>query len=235
MRKISTKTNNTSVLLQRDTLPMQVLSKLMDWIMDGTLKMGDKLNSEELARQLGVSRMPIREALSRLEKMGLAESIPYVGMKLISLTQHDILQIYIMRQALEPLMSEYVCQNVTDDDIKELQDLHNEYCNIVKEIPLDAKKIYLHNRKFHFRIYAISKMDRMCSMIESLWDTLSFFKLLYGRDIMKGDDSVKKMIAEHQSYIDAIKNKDAQTLQKRLYNSLANRIQGISQNSEYYV
>ena len=63
-----------SMMLQRDTLPMQVLNKLMDWIMDGKLKMGEKLNTEELARQLGVSRMPIREALKSLEKMGLAES-----------------------------------------------------------------------------------------------------------------------------------------------------------------
>ena len=39
-----------SMMLQRDTLPMQVLNKLMDWIMDGKLKMGEKLNTEELAR-----------------------------------------------------------------------------------------------------------------------------------------------------------------------------------------
>ena len=82
-----------SMMLQRDTLPMQVLNKLMDWIMDGKLKMGEKLNTEELARQLGVSRMPIREALKSLEKMGLAESIPYVGVKLVSLEQEDVLQI----------------------------------------------------------------------------------------------------------------------------------------------
>ena len=90
-----------SMILQRDTFPMQVLNKLMDWIMDGKLKMGEKLNTEELARQLGVSRMPIREALNRLEKMGLAESVPYVGMKLVSLTQDDLLQIYQMRQQAE--------------------------------------------------------------------------------------------------------------------------------------
>ena len=92
-----------SMMLQRDTLPMQVLNKLMDWIMDGKLKMGEKLNTEELARQLGVSRMPIREALKSLEKMGLAESIPYVGVKLVSLEQEDVLQIYLMRQLLEQL------------------------------------------------------------------------------------------------------------------------------------
>ena len=92
---------NDSIIVQRDPLPIQVLNKLMDWIMDGKLTMGEKLNTEELARQLGVSRMPIREALKSLEKMGLAESVPYVGMRLVSLTQEDILEIYQMRQLLK--------------------------------------------------------------------------------------------------------------------------------------
>lgn len=107
-------------MLQRDTLPMRVLNVLMDWIMDGKLKMGDKLNTEDLARQLGVSRMPIREALNSLVRMGLAESIPYVGMRLVTLNQDDILQIYMMRHMLEPMAAEEACRKVTDDDIRHL-------------------------------------------------------------------------------------------------------------------
>ena len=41
-------------------------------------------------------------------------------------------------------------------------------------------------------------------MIESLWDTLSFFKLIYGRDVIKNSDGASNMIAEHQGYIDVI-------------------------------
>ena len=168
-----------SMMLQRDTLPMQVLNKLMDWIMDGKLKMGEKLNTEELARQLGVSRMPIREALKSLEKMGLAESIPYVGVKLVSLEQEDVLQIYLMRQLLEPLAAGEACKKITEEQIHELEEIHKEYIPIVEADEIDAKKLYLQNRKFHFAIYSISEMDRVCAMIESLWDTLSFFKLIY--------------------------------------------------------
>ena len=51
--------------LQHNRLPDLVLDKLMEWIMSGKLLMGAKLNTEELANQLGVSRMPIREALSK--------------------------------------------------------------------------------------------------------------------------------------------------------------------------
>ena len=201
-----------SMMLQRDTLPMQVLNKLMDWIMDGKLKMGEKLNTEELARQLGVSRMPIREALKSLEKMGLAESIPYVGVKLVSLEQEDVLQIYLMRQLLEPLAAGEACKKITEEQIHELEEIHKEYVPIVEADEIDAKKLYLQNRKFHFAIYSISEMDRVCAMIESLWDTLSFFKLIYGRDVIKNTNGAKNMIAEHQGYIDALKDRDAERL-----------------------
>lgn len=183
-----------SMMLQRDTLPMQVLNKLMDWIMDGKLKMGEKLNTEELARQLGVSRMPIREALKSLEKMGLAESIPYVGVKLVSLEQEDVLQIYLMRQLLEPLAAGEACKKITEEQIHELEEIHKEYIPIVEADEIDAKKLYLQNRKFHFAIYSISEMDRVCAMIESLWDTLSFFKLIYGRDVIKNTKDRKSVV-----------------------------------------
>lgn len=223
-----------SMMLQRDTLPMQVLNKLMDWIMDGKLKMGEKLNTEELARQLGVSRMPIREALKSLEKMGLAESIPYVGVKLVSLEWEDVLQIYLMRQLLEPLAAGEACKKITEEQIHELEEIHKEYIPIVEADEIDAKKLYLQNRKFHFAIYSISEMDRVCAMIESLWDTLSFFKLIYGRDVIKNTNGAKNMIAEHQGYIDALKDRDAERLQKSLYDTLGVRIDGISKETDYY-
>ena len=223
-----------SMMLQRDTLPMQVLNKLMDWIMDGKLKMGEKLNTEELARQLGVSRMPIREALKSLEKMGLAESIPYVGVKLVSLEQEDVLQIYLMRQLLEPLAAGEACKKITEEQIHELEEIHKEYVPIVEADEIDAKKLYLQNRKFHFAIYSISEMDRVCAMIESLWDTLSFFKLIYGRDVIKNTNGAKNMIAEHQGYIDALKDRDVERLKKSLYDTLGVRIEGISKETDYY-
>ena len=223
-----------SMMLQRDTLPMQVLNKLMDWIMDGKLKMGEKLNTEELARQLGVSRMPIREALKSLEKMGLAESIPYVWVKLVSLGQEDVLQIYLMRQLLEPLAAGEACKKITEEQIHELEEIHKEYIPIVEADEIDAKKLYLQNRKFHFAIYSISEMDRVCAMIESLWDTLSFFKLIYGRDVIKNTNGAKNMIAEHQGYIDALKDRDAERLKKSLYDTLGVRIDGISKETDYY-
>lgn len=230
----TTMAQETPDLLQRDTLPMRVLNILMDWIMDGKLKMGDKLNTEELARQLGVSRMPIREALNSLGKMGLAETIPYVGTRLITLTQDDILQIYMMRRLLEPLVAEEACKKITEEEVQYLEGIHQEYVKMVSQEELDAKVIHLQNRRFHFSIYSISGMNRVCGVIESLWDTLSFFKLIYGREFINNSEKAQKMIAEHQSYIEALKEKDGEKLKQYLMENLEHRIENIAQNKDFY-
>ena len=161
--------------LQHTKLPDLVLDKLMEWIMSGKLHMGEKLNTEELANQLGVSRMPIREALSNLEKKGLAESIPYAGTRLITLTQEDVRQIYIARAALEPIAAKYACEKITDAELNRLREIQEEYKKIVRTEKLDGFGVYQQNRLYHFSLYKASQLDRICTMIESLWDNLSFF------------------------------------------------------------
>ena len=135
---------------------------------------------------------------------------------------------------LEPLAAGEACKKITEEQIHELEEIHKEYVPIVEADEIDAKKLYLQNRKFHFAIYSISEMDRVCAMIESLWDTLSFFKLIYGRDVIKNTNGAKNMIAEHQGYIDALKDRDAERLKKSLYDTLGVRIEGISKETDYY-
>ena len=212
-----------SDIIQHDKLSDQVLYKLMDWIMDGKLHMGEKLNTEELSSQLGVSRMPIREALSNLEKIGLAESIPYVGTRLVKLTQDDVKQIYIARKALEPVVASYACQKITKEQINLLEKINEQYKQVVHQDEVHGKEVYMLNRYYHFTIYSISGMNRLCNMIESLWDSLSFFKLIYGQKFISDSESREKMIEEHESYLDALRNKDCELLHHRLSKNLDNR------------
>ena len=221
-------------MLQHNKLPDLALDKLMEWIMSGKLLMGDKLNTEELATQLGVSRMPIREALSNLEKMGLAESIPYAGTRLVTLTKDDVRQIYIARTALEPVAARYACAKITDKQIEDLRRIQEEYKQIVSHDELDAVDVYQHNRLYHFSIYKASGLSRVCAMIESLWDNLSFFKLIYGQKLLDSKESRDSMIAEHQSYLDALERRDSDLIFQLLECNLKKRAEHIPYNSDAY-
>lgn len=221
-------------MLQHNKLPDLALDKLMEWIMSGKLSMGDKLNTEELASQLGVSRMPIREALANLEKKGLAESVPYAGTRLVTLTKDDVRQIYIARTALEPVAAKYACEKITDEDIQNLKEIHAEYIRIVRQEELDAIDVYQQNRLYHFSIYKISQLDRICAMIESLWDNLSFFKLIYGQKLLEGRESRERMIEEHQSYLDALKQRDSGRISHLLAQNLKKRTEDIPYSLDVY-
>lgn len=232
-RRITMNDLNREVL-QHNKLPDLVLDKLMEWIMSGKLSMGDKLNTEELASQLGVSRMPIREALSNLEKKGLAESIPYVGTRLITLTKEDVRQIYIARTALEPVAARYACEKITEEEIQNLEKIQEEYKRIVSQDSIDAIDVYQQNRLYHFSIYKASQLDRVCSMIESLWDNLSFFKLVYGQKLLLKEESRRNMIAEHESYLEALKNHDSELIYHLLGKNLKKRTEDIPYSSSAY-
>lgn len=234
MRITMSKNNSNSKVLQRNLLSNLVLEQLMDWIMDGKLRMGEKLNPDELATKLGVSKMPIREALNTLERMGLAESIPYMGTRLVQLTKEDVSEIYIIRRALEPLAAREACKKINAETISELEQIHEKYKETVRKGTVVAKEVYELNRQFHFTIYAASGMDRLCSIIESLWDTLSFFKLIYGQKLIHGRESREHLIEEHQSYLDALRERKSELLFELLSQNLDKRANDIPYDSEAY-
>ena len=234
MRITMSKNNSNSKVLQRNLLSNLVLEQLMDWIMDGKLHMGEKLNPDELAAKLGVSKMPIREALNTLEKMGLAEAIPYVGTRLVKLTQEDVSEIYLIRKALEPLAAKQACAVIEEETVSRLEEIHEEYKQVVRQEKVMAKQVYQLNREFHFTIYGACGMEKLCSMIESLWDVLSFFKLIYGQKFINDEDSRERMILEHESYLEALRRREGETLFRLLSENLDKRSRDIPYDSEAY-
>lgn len=234
MRITMNKNNSNGNVLQRNLLSSLVLDQLMDWIMDGKLHMGEKLNPDELAAKLGVSKMPIREALNTLEKMGLAESVPYLGTRLVKLTQEDVSEIYLIRKTLEPLAARQACLVIKEETIVELEHIHEEYKKVVHQDIIMAKRVYQLNREFHFTLYSACGLERLCSMIESLWDILSFFKLIYGQKFIKNEEPREKMIQEHESYLNAIKKRDGELLFELLSENLDKRSMDIPYDSEAY-
>jgi len=204
-----------------------VVEQLMDLIMSGRIHMGQKINTEDIAQQFGVSRMPVREALKMLERQGLVESIPYVGCRVVKFTIDDVHQIYIMRKALEPIAGYYACQKVIDEDIKKIVLIQRDVeAEMQREHP-DAKQIFICNRKFHFTMYNVSGMDKLCDMIQKLWDNLAFYKLIYGLTYVSDKNASDEMIVKHREYIDALVARDSELLQQKLIENLDDHLKNV--------
>ena len=89
--------------IERGDLVDMVVEQLTRAIVEGRVRPGDQLVEMEVGQQLGVSRGPVREAIRRLEQMGVVEKIPYRGAFVSVLTSHDVRELHDLREPLEGL------------------------------------------------------------------------------------------------------------------------------------
>jgi DNA-binding GntR family transcriptional regulator len=208
-----------------------VTGQIETWIMDGTLKAGERINAEELGEKLGVSRMPVREAIKSLEQSGLVESIPYQGTKVTTLTLENLKEIYLLRQILESTASFHAAERITEEELIRLEETQ-----FVLERLIDVtggenkKKIYQLNRDFHEQMYRASHMPRLCEFINILWNNIAYYRLISASNTNYGE----KMKREHRSYLEALKARDGEKLSQLIRSSLEQHVQSLPEELQRY-
>jgi len=140
-----------------------VFTTLRDEILSGKLKPKEKLNTNQLAERLGVSRTPIREAINRLMSVGLVETVPHRGAYVRELSIEEVIEIYYIRAALEGIAARLAAQNLQQEEIQLLL----QYCDDIEtHLSLeDYQKILETNFLFHEIIYKAAKSPRLQNLI----------------------------------------------------------------------
>jgi DNA-binding GntR family transcriptional regulator len=113
--------------LERPVLRNTVYANLRDWIIQGILEPEEKLKDDELAKRLGVSRTPVREALMRLEDEGLIETSANRWTRVSSVNLKDAELIYPIVARLETLALEQAFKQLTKDDFKAMRQANQEF------------------------------------------------------------------------------------------------------------
>jgi len=98
----------------------QIATFLQDEIMFGRYKPGERVREQEIADHLNVSRGPVREALRVLEHRGLVDIVPWRGARVVSLTAHELNEIYQVRAAIFAMMAREAAIHATDEEIAEI-------------------------------------------------------------------------------------------------------------------
>lgn len=152
----------------RATLQFKVTTKLRELILKGEFKMGERLMQEEWAQKLGVSRMPLREALRQLEVEGLVRIEPRRGAVVTPVSTEDIEEIYQLRALLE---GEAVVKSLPFLDEETIQELETIYNNMLqlKADETDMEAYMKLNTEFHRIIREGCPWRRIQGFIETLW------------------------------------------------------------------
>lgn len=156
-------TDNTSHKQLRNVVADQMRSA----ILEGRYKPGEWLRQERIALDLGVSQMPVREALKELAAEGLIEHVPYRGARVIAFSINDVLDLYTHRAFLEGRAAFVSAALITPLELTEVKALQYE---IEKYgAPESVIKYRELNRQFHQLIYMISKREYLIRTLSQMW------------------------------------------------------------------
>jgi DNA-binding GntR family transcriptional regulator len=151
-----------------------VYETVRDAILSGRYPPGQRLVTGELAKDLGVSRMPVREALHRLEVAGLITIAPHKGAVVNKLSEAEIAEIYHIRAVLDGLATRLAASKLTPADHKQLRALLDEMEGAVKG--QDQEKVLAVNRDFHVVIWNAAGAPRLRDLLENLYDSSQRFR-----------------------------------------------------------
>lgn len=180
-------------------------SKLREVILSGEFEPGERLVQEEWAEKLGVSRMPIREALQQLEVEGLVKIEPRRGAIVTPISTEDIREIYHLRSLLEGEAVKMSLPNLSDEDVIQLENLYREMCKLQNN-DVDVEKYTALNKEFHRIMRSGLKWRRIHQMIDALWMGIP----AYTPGLLSSQ--IKVANEEHKEMLAAIKQGDAEKL-----------------------
>ena len=199
----------------RQSLKDQVKSILIDRMIEGDLAPGDRIKELQVAKELGTSQAPVREAIRCLETLGYVEHIPHVGAMVKTFNRSEIEEAYQVREALE-LHSTALIPEVQNELIKELDVQLALMQSATREN--NIRKFTQADNEFHRAIVASCENETMLVMWESLKMQVQVIATL-----VKASMPLDKIYLLHPPIVDAFKTKSkerASLLLKGHYKSL---------------
>ena len=187
------------------TAQEQVLREVRNQIASGVLKAGQQVKQDTLAAELGVSRVPLREALKVLEGEGQVVYHPHRGYFVADLSVSDLVEVYRIRALLEEEALTVAIPMMTDEDVDFIEEMSNDVR--IASASGDVSAISAANRRFHFAMFECSNMPRLVRIIRTLWDSTDAYRSVY----MSSTINLEHMNDEHAQMVAALRLRDVET------------------------
>jgi DNA-binding GntR family transcriptional regulator len=187
--------------LPRVVLSDQVKEVIVEAILSGEYKPGDRVVESSLARRLGVSQAPVREAMRDLVLLGFLETQPYKGTTVRSFSPEELWEVYAVRAALESLAARLAATRLTQEDEDRLHSILDRVLEAGRD--RDQERIIGLDNDLHEAIMQISGNK----LLYQLWRTLQFGRWTIYTYRMSSFDA-EYLALRHEELLDAIKSRD---------------------------
>ena len=183
-------------------------------LLSGYFKPGDWLRQEELSQQLAVSHTPVREALDRLVADGLAERVPHKGVRVSTIDENDMAEVYCLRLFLEPLVVRLTTVNISRDQLEHLAAIIDQAKKMTSLDDMPARRQL--NREFHTMICKAcgsATLERLHEIIWNKFPDWMFYEGLY-RQPKSLKSRLQRENKQHRALLDAITNREVNLAQQ---------------------
>lgn len=188
---------------------LQAYEKIRNLILSGDKLPGTRLVLAELEEELKLGRVPIREALMRLERSGLVKHIPYKGAVVAPPPQlKEMKCLYELRVNIESKLALEAMDNLTEEDFMDLEFL----CDKMKEHPKSCENFFTLDKIFHQKMYEASKLPHLCFIVNKLLESVEIFLNIHNYET----NDCTKFIEEHETIIKLLREKNRENLLKTL-------------------
>lgn len=214
------------------SLPETVYRGLREAILNGVFRPGQMLRQEEIAKQLGVSRAPLREALPRLEAEGIVVLHPRRGYAVVSLDPDEIAEIFELRMLVEERAAYLATLQRTDADVVQLRELVGRMAAIRPDDPTQIARWSDLNFQFHDNLFAPSGRRHYLRVVGSLRAAVE----PYIRVEVGFTGELKEAAGEHEQLLDAFAAGDADRVaalsRQHCEHTLARLLAGLRRDSD---
>ncbi len=179
--------------------------RLRGLVQDGTYDPGDVLSENALAAELGMSRTPVREAVSRLAHEGLLVRLPKRGVLIKTLSVEDIRDLYAVRDALESMCARTAAVSMTEEEVSRLRSQLDEARRLV-DGGISWREYRKVDRRFHATIWAAGRNRRALDLLEASHDAAILDPWFHKIADLPGQSG--RSVREHAAIVEAIEAHD---------------------------
>lgn len=198
--------NPLGIAVTKKLVADQVYDILEASIFDGRLQAGASLKVRDIAEMVGTSVMPVRDALRKLEEVGLVATQPHKGAVVRTFTTEELINMYDLRIVLEQYAAAQGTPNVTEAEVERMERSYREMWEAVERE--DVAMALDKDEEILAAVYEAAENPFVMEMIESLWMRTRAFKVIGAREAFKNKDET--LWLPQKRLIEAARNHDVE-------------------------
>jgi DNA-binding GntR family transcriptional regulator len=187
------------LLIEHENLDDKIYARLKRMIADGELPPGQRILQEKLARDMGVSRTPLVNALKRLAQERLVEWVSRRGIYVKQFSLKEMAQLFEVREGLEPIAARLAATRIAPAEVRAFKKLFDGFTT--KPSPAEVQRYLKCDRQFHWRLVELTENPHLAAAMESVNMMISAYQVGVPR-------SLAESLPEHRAILEALARRD---------------------------